>query len=344
MNEIKFSNNALKFGELELALANESSSEWKKRFNNKTHNECNMLMIALSRHATPAEIQKVLKIRKRDFLINLLKKSNWRHKWRATLNQLEPRVFMLDNNYTKKIYKSKRCWFIHYQYKKRDPKDSIDGKLQHSTVIGIPGNAGVLMVPTACTLAGLAESQRDLIIVRRCHRESYFDNKSSLLNEIARHLILILENSLHTTSIIGTSSGGLAAICLGQMLELETSVAIGASTSKENLSAFRDAIDNFHTKMPSNKRNYTHAFKRNVILAASKEHKSDPNNALLILDFVNQILKDTVDAKAIFFKSCKSHNPLEELSLHGITLENSLFPLISNTNEQIDTRIHAVMH
>lgn len=333
-------NEAVPFGELELELMNEPVTKWKQRFTGRSYNVCNMLMIALCRHATDKEIQQTFNRRKRDVLVrNLLSgkvvnfRSEYHHviEWKKKLNRLEPKLFEKEGSYEKTIHAGENYWLIHYQSKKNINK-------KRATIIGFTGIAGMLLAPTACILVGLDESEQDLIIVRRSYRHSHFLSNELILKKIIDHLFLILGESLYAATTFGTSGGGLAALCFGQMLELRSSVLIVPSANIKALSMLRPIITSFI------KNNNDHSStikdrpvfpKKLIKLCASENNPNDVKNILAIKSYLENNLQNNTTINSYFFKNCNSHNYLPELAMNGIPLSKSLIPLIATSEETL---------
>ena len=335
-------NEAVPFGELELELMNEPASKWKQRFTGRSYNACNMLMIALCRHATDKEIQQTFYRRKRDVLVrNLLSGkvvnfcSEYRQviAWKKKLNRLEPKLFEKEGSYEKTIHAGENYWLIHYQSKK-----SINKNKKRSTIIGFSGNAGQLMAPPACILAGLDESEQDLIIVRRCYKHIYFHDNEFILKKIIDHLFLIFEESLYDATTLGTSSGGLAALCFGQMLELRCTVLIAPSANQKALSILRPDITSSiknNNEHSSGTKDSTFSPKRLIKLCAAERNPNDVKNVLAIKSYLGNNLPNNATINSYFFKNCSSHGYLPELANNGIPLSKSLIPLITTSEETL---------
>ena len=317
MSQYKLKNNAVTFGELEIELTNEPAIKWEDRFIGKSLNESNMIMLPLLRHATDKEIQQVLRSSKTEFI---------QSKWIKTLGIIEPKLFATEGTYEKTIYAGKNHWLIHYQ--KRGYKGRFSKKPRPS-IVGFVGSVGMLMAPSACILAGLAESEHDLIIVRRSHEDMHFLSNEFMLREIIDHLFSILGESLFETIALGTSAGGLAALCFGQMLQLPSSIAIGPSAKELN------ALHPIITSFLNTNNKYRNILEKNSALAnktikicAAADNTKDATNAKTISNYLHENLAVMMNVRTYFYTGCNRHNCLEELWMKGIPLTKSLIPLI----------------
>ena len=318
MTQYTLINEAVPFGELELELATETPIQWEKRFIGKSHNEGNMLMIALSRHGNEREIQQILQSSKTELI---------QSRWMKGLGMIEPKLFTTYGSYEKTIHAGKNHWLIHYQHRKYRNRPN---KEQRSTIIGFVGVAGYLMAPPACILAGLAETGQDLILVRRCYKDIHFLSNEFILKEIIDHLFVLLGESLFDATTVGSSAGGLAALCFGQMLQLPSSVAIGPSA--KGMSLLQPIITNFrknNNAYLTTPKESSELPNKTIKIYAGANNQKDVSNAQAIRHYLNKNLAVKMHVGTYFFKDCSSHNCFEELATKGIPLTKSLIPFIT---------------
>ena len=329
MKQKEFSNEAVAFGALELELIKESPQQWTKRVETKTsRNQFNMLMLALNRHATYKEIRyfldecNYLDLEKSKIATKV---KGYMRQWKKKLKHLEPKVFSSEANYTKTIHIGRNHWLIHYQYQtiKNEPSEH---PFKRPTVIGVPGVAGMLMTPTSCILSALSELKRDLIIIRKCRKESYFHDNSTLLEDIHNHISSRLGASLSQSMAFGTSAGGLAAICLGTMFGLDLVVGISPGVAKENVSAIKNLSKNPHIHEKQAK-----TPKTKVVLCTASAHEQDIKEAIKIHKKLTMSTLNFHACKIYLFKNTSKHVIFNELADQGITISECLSLLLCDT-------------
>ena len=317
-------NDAVPWIDLEQNLWHETPRQWAARFNNASPNECNRLLLALTRHATNTQITRLLNILDHKYGRHQLALQNWR----ATLTRLSPNIFSEYTRYKLLIREREDHWLLHYR-RAKSSRSNVSRE-PNPVIIGITGSAGLLMAPIPCVLAAIAHTQYDLIVVRRRYKESYFSNNGHLFISIGNHLHLKLKDKLQSSILLGTSNGGLAALCMGNSLRLQLSIAIGAGAD----------ADTFLPNSPVNQaaqklRIPTLAIpwrikKTRLLLAASAENLADHKSALLISDHFNHHHQRSAHATAMLFSGCSNHSLPEDLAHKGIPLEQLLIPLLNN--------------
>ena len=332
MNHNKFSNEAVAFGELELDLIKESPQQWVQRITTQTSlNQFNKLMLALVRHATFKEIRQFLETSKnydhREFKVSQII-ANQMSDWKDKLKRFEPKVFLSEKSYRKTIRKGYNHWLIHYKYQS-DENQAATIHPTRPTIIGVPGNGGCLMMPTACFLAAISESKQDLVLVRKCKKESYFNDNYALLEEIRSNLVEVLETSSSQLITFGSSSGGLAAICLGTMLGVDSCIAIGPGIPKENIHKIRKFFANYRTELTQAKTKKT-----KFVLCAASGHKKDIKNLIQIHKNLTGDLYDLEPCNIFLFKNASTHGFLVEIANQGVTLSDSLNAMLCSSSER----------
>lgn len=311
--------------DLEMELRRETPRQWAARFRAAGPNQVNKLLIILSRFATNTQIARLFHIFERQQGNH---KESLRH-WHATLTRLSPTIFSERTRYKTLISEGDKYWLFHYKRVNSSP-----GQIKQRpgrAIIGLTGSAGMLMAPISCILAALADTPYDLILIRRKQNESYFDNNSQLLRLIKKHLRSELKDRLRDSILFGTSSGGLAALCMAHALRLHLGIAIGA---RANPDTFRRNGPFTNATQSLQRPTWTMPWERQkteLYLAASAENQPDKDSALLISDYVNNQYRSSAHATSLLFPNCSSHNLLRELSLNGISLDHFLLPVIDQT-------------
>lgn len=312
---------------LEQELHQQTPRQWATLLKEASTNEFNRLLITLTRHATNTQIAR---------LYNILEQQQNQHKqqlerWKATLTRLTPNFFSEQKRYKPTVSEKDNHWLIHFAQ-----GGSTPGKAQRKpnpAVIGFTGNAGLLMAPVACILTALSQTPYDLVVIRRRYKESYFGNNGCLLLSICAHLQSQLRSQLKSSITLGTSSGGMAALCVADALRLPLGIAIGASADAEALQSngtISNATKKLHRKLYP-----IHLRKRmtKLLLAAPADHQPDAKSSRLIRDHYNSLGRTSTTASTLLFSKCSNHGLLSELSEKGLTLDQLLLPMI---NRDID--------
>lgn len=313
---------AVRWVELEQKLRQERPRQWAERLRDASSNECNRHLIIIARYATNTQIKR---------LFEILMKEKGQHKeslqrWYSTLSRLSPSIFSERTRYNSVVSERENYWLVRYAKAAFNPRQINNGS--NPAVVGFTGNAGLLMAPICCILTTLAQTPYDLIVVRRRHKESYFSKNGSLLQSISQHLQSELKGQLKRSITLGTSSGGLAGLCIAHALRLPLGIAIGAGGNSDTFLADGPVAQ---ASMSPRKREWSilpRRHKSNLMLTASAGHDADVTSARLICDHFNHQHRHSAKAKALLFPECSSHNLLDALSVNGITLDQWLLPLI----------------
>lgn len=320
---------ALTWLDLERELRLEKPKQWAKRFRGASPNECNQILITLSRHATNRQIARLLQILDR----SATNPNAALTKWRETLLRLSPNLFNTKKDYQVKHHYSEEYWLTHYTPSSDTYKTSE--KCRRRTIIAFTGSAGLLMAPIPCVLAALAEHDYNLIVIRRSHKTSYFEREGDLLRSISEHLLSMPSVQRRQSIMLGTSSGGLAALYAAHALRLPLGIAIGAGASADTLNdegPLANAAKNL--RRPNHKAPWPER-KTRLLLAASANHETDVESAIRISDYFNTHKHHSSQVKAFFFPQCRSHTLPQDLSHNGIALNALLLPLLKNNIREL---------
>ena len=321
---VQHQEDALSWIGLEQELREERPRQWASRFSEASPNEWNRLMLILARHATHIQIQELIKLLEN----HPNKHTGSLHRWRQTLLLLAPNFFCEDKRPEVEHLYQNDHWLTHYKLTAR--KEARSRPNTRKTVVAFTGNGGLLMAPIPCILATLAKHDYDLIVVRRRHKSSYFEGQGQLIHAICKHLQARLGREFKRAIVLGTSSGGLAALCVAQAFALPLGIAIGAGAPSEPWAgtiSLASAVNNL--AWPSRRILWPWQTTR-LLLAASAEHQLDSQSALMISGQFNTSCQRTARATALLFQGCRNHNLLGNLSHRRCPLEHSLIPLLNN--------------
>lgn len=313
---------ALPWLNLERELRLERPRQWAKRFQGASPNECNRILITLSRHATNRQIVRLLQI---------LDRSTIGHKavltkWRERLLRLSPTLFNTNKNYRVEHHYSKNYWLSHY-HKTLKKRNACKNK-RHQTIIAFTGNSGLLMAPIPCILAALAEHNFSLVVVRRRYKTSYFERDGDLLRAISEQVLAMPSFKRHQSIALGTSSGGLAALCTAQALRLPLGIAIGAGATADILNEEGPIAKAATNLMRTKNKAPWPGKKTRLFLAASRNNETDVDSAIRIIDYFNTHCRHSSQTQGFFFADCGSHTLPQDLALNGIPIERLLLPFL----------------
>ena len=322
---------ALSWEELENQLRRETPEEWSQRTKEASPNKFNQIKLILSRFATDSQIRSFFEILSREMpnkghLTRLLSNKISNEgitRWEKRLKQRAPSFFSTQSNYSCTERDKEDHQILQYTIEGTDPT-------QTRTIIGFTGNGGMLMAPTACILATLSTNRYNLIVIRRRYKGSYFDHKGRLLNSIYNHLQSILNDQLENSIILGTSSGGLAALYSTHALRLPLGIAFGAKANENTFSA-NGPIDeisqeNFLQETANNKKKAN----TNLILVAGANHKEDREGVRLISNYFKEKHPNTSATTELLFRGCNDHHIPSDLARIGISLEQVLNAILQD--------------
>lgn len=309
--------------DLEAELSQETARQWTSRFKDISANECNRLLITLSRIATNTQSARLFR--------RLEQQQNQNRqqieRWKATMTRLAPNIFSEPTRYKRIISERDSHWLIRYVRSNPTSRQSMNSP--SPAIIGFTGNMGLLMAPIPCVLAALAQTQYDLIVVRRRYKESFFSNNGHSLQLICKQLQALLKSQLKSSITLGTSSGGMAAVCVADALHLPLGIAIGAGADARALGS-NETIDN--TSRILRRLSFPISWRREktkLLLAAPADNQSDAKSSISIRDHYNNDRKRSTKAFALLFSNCSKHTLPSELSQRGITLDRFLLPMIN---------------
>jgi hypothetical protein len=312
--------------DLEATLCGESTSRWAERCEAASQNEFHRVLLVLARHATNDQFRD---------LFSQLDHVRFPHReqllyWRRTLAKFTPSLFSSGSRYRRRHSDRNDHRLILFSCQARPSRPT-----QAATIIAFTDKSGLLMAPVPCILQALAANGHDLVVIRRRWKTSYLDDDGRLLGSIREHLRSTLRGRLQRSLTLGSSQGGLAALCTAHALGLRLGVAISAVATAASLEpggALRRA--SLRQRQPGVERQpgtrpLTCLRRRTrLLIAAAQDHAIDRESALRISQRFNSSHPATARATAVLFQGCGEHVLLPDLAARGVSLEQLLPALL----------------
>ncbi len=187
----------------------------------------NVFSDALSLYQTPDEIHKMLQR-----ISTLPPGGSWLSQPVQTFrNQLRLKSWIKKIKLDLAGYPSERNWRRITLHDHAILYQSPRGMASKKLIIGFCGQAMRLMLPTHFILGAIDEADFDLMLIRDPDRNHYHGGVSGLgssLDELALRLRdLSVQSGYNRYVVLGTSSGGLPAIRIGQIIQAEHVLAVG---------------------------------------------------------------------------------------------------------------------
>lgn len=223
--------------DLERQLWSQTPEQWAHRVKAcASENLANIHLLCLMRFATGTQVRQFFTAcRSQGFQSSFL--ASWIHRCESQI----PELFKAGSVVRSTANERGPILLRHFHRPERTSKRSMG---RRRLVVGISGDAGMLMMPSVLASEALAALNSDLLLIRRNIRASYVSDQGTHLSTI-RDLLeeVIVKHHYTDWVLLGTSGGGLAAVLLGLSLPGCRAVSLNGSVTASQLNTAQEWLE-----------------------------------------------------------------------------------------------------